>query len=103
MEASLQLIDDQRLVSRYRLHRLQMRAITAITQNYDIQEAQSCNGISALINIFDSQIREIEASSTDITCKLRTSLKDCMLKEYCSKNGCQVYAAIAACISFIWS
>jgi hypothetical protein len=59
-EASLQLIDNQRLVSRYRLHRLQIRAITAITQNHDIQEAQGCNGISALRNVFYGQVQEIE-------------------------------------------
>ncbi|RFU34161.1 hypothetical protein B7463_g2163, partial [Scytalidium lignicola] len=66
-EASLQLIDNQRLVSRYRLHRLQIRAITTITQNHDVQEAQGCNGISTLINVFDSQIQEIDPSTTDLT------------------------------------
>ena len=68
-EAILQHIGNPRLVSRNRLHRLQMRAITTITQTYDVQEAQRCTGISALINVFDSQILEVDAYGTDTTCK----------------------------------
>jgi hypothetical protein len=43
-------------------------------QTYDVQEAQKCTGISALINVFDSQILEVDVYGTDTTCKSYTLL-----------------------------
>lgn len=95
MEASLQLINNPRLVTRYRLHRLQMNAITTITQHYNLQEAGRCKGISALVKVFDTQLQEIDASITDATrMYLSANGRRLITIPYNSTHGSQVFPAL---------
>lgn len=68
-EASLELVEYQSLVFEYRIHRVQARAITALTQSHNLQESSDCRAIAALISLFDSELKDIAATSKDTMSK----------------------------------
>lgn len=77
-EVALELADIQSLTFEYRVHRVQARAVAALTQSHDFHDKLDSSAISRLISLFDGQLRALVATRNDTMCKSK-SIWRCLL------------------------